>query len=111
MENKYFFVWSKVDASNRYIPFVILEVDKQTKEELEDRIKRWQLWSFIAERLQGQTIRKVRIKHSHSLSQEAERFFYCFSASFSFFLFSLLFSFFHPKMKNFISILHFFIRM
>jgi len=50
------FVWSKVDASNRYIPFILLETDEQTKEELEESIKRGQLWSFIADKLEGRTI-------------------------------------------------------
>ncbi|MFZ8803194.1 MAG: hypothetical protein ACO2PO_09470 [Candidatus Calescibacterium sp.] len=63
------FVWSKVDASNRYIPFILLETDEQTKEELEESIKRGQLWVFIADKLEGQTI---LIKKEYEIEIEIE---------------------------------------
>jgi hypothetical protein len=50
------YLWSTVDASNNLIPFVILEMDEFTAQELEDRRKRGQLWLFIANKLEGRRV-------------------------------------------------------
>jgi len=54
---KRLFVWSTVDASKKYIPFIVIEADGETARELTER-KGEQLWLFIANKLEGTTIIK-----------------------------------------------------
>jgi len=45
------YLWSTIDASGRLVPYVVLECDEETIEEIESRDRYENKWMFIADRL------------------------------------------------------------
>jgi hypothetical protein len=54
------YLWSTVDASNKLIPFCVIEVSEKIIEEFEFLRKRKGHWKFIADKLEGTSVNGIK---------------------------------------------------
>ena len=55
------YLWSTVDASNKLIPFCVIEVSEKIVEKFESLRKQKGHWKFIADKLEGQCIHNIEV--------------------------------------------------